>query len=69
LLKDKLKQKIDLNPGYLLEDSYQNMLYYLDQPFKKDLAGSFNKLDVMDQRRNLDSSKIFTELYKLKEGN
>jgi len=69
LLKDKLQQKIDLNPGYLLEDSYQNMLYYLDQPFEKDLAGSFKKLSVMDQRRNLNSSKIFTELYKLREGN
>jgi MoaA/NifB/PqqE/SkfB family radical SAM enzyme len=69
LLKDKLQQKIDQNPGYLLEDSYRNMLYYLDQPFEKDLDKSFKKLCVMDQRRNLDSGKIFTELYKLREGN
>jgi organic radical activating enzyme len=66
LLKDKLQLKISEQPGYLLEDSYQNMLYHLNQPFEKDLAGSFNQLGIMDQRRNLDSSKIFTELYKLK---
>jgi radical SAM protein with 4Fe4S-binding SPASM domain len=69
LLKDKLQYKIDEQPGYLLEDSYRNMLHYVDLPFKKDLSGSFEKLKHMDQRRNLDSSKIFTELYKLQEEN
>ena len=69
LLKEKLQQKIDEQPGYLLEDSYRNMLYYLDQPFEKDLAGSFRQLAAVDQRRKLDSSKIFTELYKLREEN
>jgi organic radical activating enzyme len=68
-LKDKLQLKINQRPGYLLEDSYRNMLHYIDLPFKKDLAGSFEKLKHMDQRRNLDSSKIFTELYKLREEN
>jgi uncharacterized Fe-S cluster-containing radical SAM superfamily protein len=68
LLKDKLQRKIDEQPGYLLEESYRNMLRYVDLPFKKDLSGSFEKLKHMDLRRNLDSSKIFTELYKLKEG-
>jgi hypothetical protein len=62
----KLQSRINENPGYLLEDSYKNMLSYLDQPFEKDLAGSFDKIKTMDQRRNIDSSKIFTELYKLK---
>lgn len=69
LLKDKLQHKINEQPGYLLEDSYRNMLHYVDLPFQKDLAGSFEKLKNMDQRRNLDSSKIFTELYKLREEN
>ena len=67
-LKLKLESKINEQPGYLLEDSYQNMLHYIQQPITQNLAGSFEKLAVMDQRRGVDSSKIFTELYKLKEG-
>ena len=68
LLKTKLESKIDDRPGYLLEDSYRNMLHYIEQPIEKNLTPSFEKLAVMDQRRGVDSSKIFTELYKLKEG-
>jgi len=66
LLKTKLKLKISEQPGYLLEDSYCNMLHYLEQPFTKNLAESFRQLSIMDTRRGVDSSKIFTELYKLK---
>jgi hypothetical protein len=69
LLKSELQQRINDQPGYLLEDSYKNMLSYIEQPFEKDLAGSFKQIKTMDQRRNIDSSKIFTELYKLKEEN
>ena len=69
LLKTKLQSLINQQPGYLLEDSYKNMLHYIQQSFEPNLVGSFTKLSVMDQRRNIDSSKIFTELYKLKEGN
>ena len=68
LLKTKLESEINKQPGYLLEDSYRNMLHYIEQPIEQDLAGSFEKLAVIDQRRGVDSSKIFTELYKLKEG-
>ena len=69
LLKTKLELKINDAPGYLLEDSYRNLLSYIEQPFEKELEGSFEKIKILDQRRNIDSSKIFTELYKLKEGN
>jgi MoaA/NifB/PqqE/SkfB family radical SAM enzyme len=69
LLKLKLQDKLQSRPGYLLEDSYKNMLHYIEQPFEKDLAEAFRQLNIMDQRRNLDSSKIFTELYKLREEN
>ena len=68
LLKLKLESRINENPGYLLEDSYRNMLHYITQPIEKNLTNSFEQLAVMDQRRGVDSSKIFTELYKLKEG-
>ena len=67
-LKLKLESRINENPGYLLEDSYRNMLHYIAQPIEKNLTNSFDQLAVMDQRRGVDSSKIFTELYKLKEG-
>jgi MoaA/NifB/PqqE/SkfB family radical SAM enzyme len=68
LLKLKLESRVNKNPGYLLEDSYRNMLHYITQPIEKNLTNSFEQLAVMDQRRGVDSSKIFTELYKLKEG-
>ena len=68
-VKNTLEIKIGESPGYLLEDSYRNMLHYIQQPFDKNLNDSFDKLSKLDQRRNLDSSKIFTELYKLREGN
>ena len=68
LLKTKLELRINDQPGYLLEDSYRNMLHYIEQPIVSDLPGSFDQLATMDQRRGVDSSKIFTELYKLKEG-
>jgi len=67
-LKLKLESKIAQNPGYLLEDSYRNMLHYISQPIEKNLANSFEQLAAMDRRRGVDSSKIFKELYKLKEG-
>jgi len=66
LLKHKIQKRIDDRPGYLLEDSYRNMLSYIQEPFEKDLTGSFDKIKTMDQRRGQDSGKIFTELYKLK---
>ena len=65
-LKLKLESQINKNPGYLLEDSYRNMLHYITQPIEKNLPNSFKQLAAMDQRRGVDSSKIFTELYKLK---
>jgi hypothetical protein len=69
LLEHKLQDKISESPGYLLEDSYRNMLNYIQTPFEKNLKRSFEKLWEMDQRRNIDSSKIFTELYQLREEN
>lgn len=67
-IKQTLEQRINDKPGYLLEDSYKNMLHYIQQPFDSNLQDSFNQLEILDQRRGLDSSSIFKELYKLKEG-
>jgi MoaA/NifB/PqqE/SkfB family radical SAM enzyme len=68
-LEHKLKELIMANPGYLLEDSYCNMLNYIQQPFEGNLNASFKKLQDMDQRRGLNSSCVFKELYKLREEN
>ena len=68
LLRTKLESRIAEQPGYLLEDSYRNMLHYIQDPIDKNLSRSFEKLSQMDLRRGVDSSEIFTELYKLKEG-
>ena len=67
-LKLKLQLEINKNPGYLLEDSYRNMLHYITKPIEKNLTNSFEQIAVLDQRRGVDSSKIFKDLYKLKEG-
>ena len=63
-VKKILSDRIADQPGYLLENGYKNMLTHLDQPFDKDLAGSFEKIADMDQRRKLDSKAIFKDLYK-----
>lgn len=63
LVKDELKARINEKPGFLLENGYNNILKYIDEPMQKNLAESFNQLKVLDQRRGLDSKKIFKELY------
>ena len=65
-LRNTLQDKINQHPGYLLEDSYRNMLAYLSTPFEKNLKHSFAELSILDQRRGLNSRDIFKELYKLK---
>ena len=63
-LEQTLMNRINESPGYLLEDSYCNLLRYIQQPFDKDLNNSFKRLQELDQLRNLNSKEIFTDLYK-----
>lgn len=63
-IEQELQTRISQNPGYLLEDSYRNMLHYINTPSTKNLKNSFEQIALLDQRRNLDSKKIFTSLYK-----
>ena len=65
-VKQMLLERLDEKPGYLLEDSYKNMLAYIQTPYDKNLKNSFDRLEILDKRRDLDSSKIFKDLYKLK---
>ena len=59
-----LQSRIDQAPGYLLEESYKNMMRHARLPFEKDLTNTFKRLEEMDQRRGLDSRKIFPEVYE-----
>jgi MoaA/NifB/PqqE/SkfB family radical SAM enzyme len=63
-VKSKLQHRINQKPGYLLEDSYRNMLHYIDTPFEKNIKLSIDKLSELDQRRGIDSKAIFTDFYK-----
>lgn len=69
LVQTELQRRINEKPGYLLEDGYKNVLNYTMNSSTKDLEKSFTQLSMMDERRNLDSSKIFKDLYKLKKEN
>lgn len=60
-----LEDRVNQHPGYLLEDSYINLLNYVREPFDKDLASTFAELRIIDQRRKLNSREVFKELYKL----
>jgi MoaA/NifB/PqqE/SkfB family radical SAM enzyme len=64
LVKGKLQDRINQKPGYLLEDSYKNMLHYINTPFNKNIELSIAQLVEMDQRRGLDSKTIFKDFYK-----
>ena len=62
-VNDILTERIGEQPGYLLEDSYRNMLSYIQQPIEKNLNSSFEQIAELDRRRGLDSSQGFQELY------
>jgi len=59
----ELNRRINSSPGFILEDGYINLLKYLDTPFKKNIEKSFLELKKLDNRRRIDSTSIFKELY------
>ena len=69
LLKNKIQSKINLSDSkYALYNSLSLMLNYISVPIEKNLDVTFEELKKIDSRRNIDSSKIFKQLYKFKEG-
>jgi MoaA/NifB/PqqE/SkfB family radical SAM enzyme len=63
--KTLLREQIDTKPGFLLQNSYENVLSYLTETqFHANIELTKQKLSQMDKRRNVDSSKIFTQFYK-----
>ena len=63
-LRKIIKDKINSRPGFLLQNSYENLLNYLDQPFDKNTKATYNMLDTLDKRRSLNSKKIFATVYE-----
>lgn len=69
-IKHRIKDKLSVsNNKYALYNSLNLMLNYISTPIEKNIKLAFDELDKIDKRRKLDSSKIFTNLYKFKEGN
>ena len=59
------QREIDSRPGFLLQNSYENVLSYLTETdFHANIELTKKELISMDERRNIDSSKVFKELYK-----
>jgi len=63
-LKEKFVDEINKKPGFILQNSYENILKYLNEPFDKNLKGTYNNLKMLDNRRNINSEMVFPELYK-----
>lgn len=59
----QLKNRINQGPKYLLENSYKNILDYVQKPMNKDIKNSFTMIKNLDTRRNLNSREIFPDLY------
>jgi sulfatase maturation enzyme AslB (radical SAM superfamily) len=63
-LEDWISQK----PGFLLENGLKNVLQYIKEPIEKNIEYCLAEIAKMDQRRNINSRAVFTELYNLIEG-
>lgn len=62
---DLFQKEINSKPGFLLQNSYENVLSYLTEAdFHANIEQTKQFLITMDKRRNIDSSQTFTQLYK-----
>jgi hypothetical protein len=63
--KDQLKMIIGQKPGFLYQNSLENILSYLtDTKFYANIEATLKGLKDMDLRRNNDSKKVFPEFYR-----
>ena len=63
--KDELKMLIAEKPGFLYQNSLENILSYLtDTKFHANIEATLKRLKDMDLRRNNDSKKVFPEFYR-----
>jgi len=68
LVKSDIIAWLDKKPGYLLEDGLKNVLQYINSPIEKRIDLCLEEIAKIDQRRGIDSKKIFTEFYNSLEG-
>ena len=67
LVKERLENLISQKPGFLLENGLKNVLQYIQSPIEKNIDYCLMEIAKMDQRRNINSRAVFTELYNLLE--
>ena len=65
---EQLQDWINQKPGFLLENGLKNVLQYIQIPIEKNIKYCLTEIAKMDQRRNINSRAVFTELYNLLEG-
>jgi sulfatase maturation enzyme AslB (radical SAM superfamily) len=65
----EIEDWINQKPGFLLENGLRNVLQYIKTPVEKNIEYCLAEIAKMDQRRNINSRAVFTELYNLIEGN
>ena len=64
-VKEKLKNRLQGNPQGYLKNSYENLLYYFSNtPWEKNISLFLEATKTQDNRRNVNSRKVFTKLYK-----
>jgi len=68
-VEQELQDWISQKPGFLLENGLRNVLQYIKTPMAKNIEYCLAEIAKMDQRRNINSRAVFTELYNLIEAN
>ena len=64
-VKAKLTDRLALKPTGYLKNSYENLLqYFSTTEWDKNISLFYEKTKLRDQRRAVDSKKIFPNLYK-----
>lgn len=60
-----LRDKCGKNPTGYLKNSYENLYtYYTSTNWQQDLDSFYKSMKAMDERRGVDSRKIFSKLYE-----
>jgi sulfatase maturation enzyme AslB (radical SAM superfamily) len=63
--KARFKNEVSKKPGFLLQNSYENIISYLtDTKFYANIELTKQELKKMDLRRKIDSAKVFPTLYE-----
>lgn len=66
-VEQELENWINQKPGFLLENGLRNVLQYIQSPIEKNIDYCLAEISKLDQRRNINSRAVFTELYNLLE--